>query len=423
MSSGAVVPESGALSDVHVLAESGDRFVSALSRVDAEGLGGAGDDELVRAVRSLDMAQRSLDAVRSAVLAELDARDEPRRRTGLQSPGWLGAEFGLPRGDAHRQVAVARTLRTSLRIVGDALSAGRITFAHAALLCRLANPRVRDVVVAMQQELIDLSIGVRFEQWSREVRALIDLADTDGGHDPRAEDNQVTLTDGLEGDVHLDVSLVGEQAAVVRAALLEEAERRWRRHRELRAADPEHLLPSRGQLLAEALTELVRRGSATRPGAPAPVTDVTLVIQASDPLDARTPDGVRLADGTTRQLLCDAAVHALVVDSLGVPLDLGTAVRFATPDQRRAASVRDGGCVHPGCDAPPTWTHLHHCHHASRGGPTDLRNLASGCPQHHALWHRSDWDIRPDDDRPGRFVITTPSGRRLLSQQHGRVRE
>jgi hypothetical protein len=395
----------------------------ALADVTAADVRSAADDELVRLVRSLEGRQRSMDALRSAVLAELDARDEPQRRTGLRTPGWLGAEFGLPRDEAHRRVGVARRLRTDLPVVADALGAGRISFAHAALLCRLANPRVRDVVISMQQELVDLSIGVRFEQWAKEVRALIDLADTDGGHDPRPEDNHLSLSDGLDGQVHLDVTLVGEQAAVVRAALVEEAERQWRRHRELRAADPGHPLPSRGQLLAEALTELVRRGTASRPNVPAPVTDVTLVIQASDPLDARTPDGVRLADGTTRHLLCDAAIHALVVDSLGVPLDLGTTIRFATREQRRAAHVRDGGCVHPGCDAPPTWTHLHHCHHASRGGPTDLHNLASGCPQHHALWHRSDWDIKLDPDHPGRFLITTPDGRRLRSQHHGRARE
>ena len=429
MSSNGHVAEMDVASNVRVplgvsrMTDAAEQFAAAVVDRNGGAVRSASDDELVEALHSLERAQRALDAARSAVIAELDARDEPRRRTGLQSPSWLGAEFGLPRSDAHRQVAVARMVRTTLGVVGEALRSGRITFAHAALLCRLANPRVRGLVVAMQQEFIDLSIGVRFEQWAREVRALIDLADTDGGHDPRPEENHVTLTDGLEGDVHLDVSLVGEQAAAVRAALLEEAERRWRRHRALRAADPEHSLPSRGQLLAEALTELVRRGTAARPGALAPVTDVTLVIQASEPLDARTPDGVRLADGTTRQLLCDAAIHALVVDSLGVPLDLGTAVRFATSDQRRAARVRDGGCVHPGCDAPAAWTHLHHCHHASRGGPTDLRNLASGCPQHHALWHRSDWDIGPDSARPGRFVITTPSGRRLRSQQHGRVRE
>lgn len=386
-------------------------------------LAAAPDEDLVGAVRSLEAAQRSLDAVRVALVAELDGRGEPLRRTGLRTPGWLGHEFGLPRAEAHRQVAVGRRLRSGLPVVAAALASGTITLAHASLLCRLATPRVQEVVVALQQELVDLARGVRFERWAREVRALVDLADPDGGHDPRPEDNHLGLSDGLEGSLHLDVSLVGDRAASVRAALMAEAERQWRRHRELRAADPDHAIPSRGQVLAEALTELVRRGSATRPGAPAPVTDVTLVIGASEPVAAHTPDGVRLADGTTRLLACDAAVRALVVDSLGVPLDLGTTVRFATAEQRRAAMVRDGGCVHPGCDAPPSWTHLHHCHHARDGGPTDLRNLASGCPQHHALWHRADWDIRADPDTPGRFLITTPAGRRLRSQRHGRPRE
>jgi hypothetical protein len=47
--------------------------------------------------------------------------------------------------------------------------------------------------------------------------------------------------------------------------------------------------------------------------------------------------------------MCDPVLHALVVDSLGVPLDLGRSVRFANRDQRRAASVRDG--VNPAAHA------------------------------------------------------------------------
>jgi hypothetical protein len=373
---------------------------------------------LVDTVRALEAAQKAVDSARVALVAELDARAEPLRRTGLRTPGWLAHEFGLPRPVAGRHVAVARKLRHDLPTVADALRGGRIGIDHAALLCRLANGRVAGIVADVQDALIDLADGVRFERWARDVSALIDLADVEGGHDPTPDRQRLTLTDGLSGELHLDADLNGPDAATVRAALRAEADRRFRHHQQLRTADPDHPVPSHAQLLAEALVELCRRGTADRPGATAPVTDVTLVIHASDPADARTPDGVRLPDGTTRTLLCDPAIRALVIDSLGVPLDLGTTVRYANDDQRRAATVRDGGCVHPGCDAPPTWCHLHHVHHAADGGPTDLDNLASVCPQHHHLWHQTGWHVTPATD--GWFTITTPTGRQLRSQRHGR---
>jgi hypothetical protein len=403
-------------------------------RVDIAGLGmiddvGLADDQvLVDAVRAMEAAQRRLDAMRLAVVGELDARGEPITRTGLPTPAWLGSEFGLPRPAATRAVTTARMLRRSLHVVADALAGGVITFDHAALLARLCTPRVEPIVVELQERFVELAHGVRFEQWAREVRALIDLADTDGA-EPDASNARLAMSDGLCGELHLDVDLVGDGAASVRAALLEEVDRRFRAHQrdkeavDGQAADVLLGLPGRRQLLAEALVEIVRRGTAVRPGVPAPVTDVTVVVYASDPLVAFTPDGVRLADGTVRRLACDATFHALIVDADGVPLDLRRGARFASKDQRRAAMVRDGGCVHPGCDAPPAWVQLHHVIEWGDDGFTDMVNLASGCPTHHSLWHSTGWNIRADDDGPGQgFLITTPDGTVLRSQQHGRPR-
>ncbi|MFN7149255.1 MAG: DUF222 domain-containing protein, partial [Microthrixaceae bacterium] len=152
--------------------------VVGLGAVDDVGL--TDDQGLVDAVRAMEAAQRQLDAARLAVLGELDARGEPITRTGLPTASWLGAEFALPRPATARAVATARSLRRTLHVVAAALGDGVITFDHAALLARLCTPRVEHVVVDLQERFIELAHDVRFEQWAREVRALIDLADTDG---------------------------------------------------------------------------------------------------------------------------------------------------------------------------------------------------------------------------------------------------
>jgi len=127
-----------------------------------------------------------------------------------------------------------------------------------------------------------------------------------------------------------------------------------------------------------------------------------------------------LQDATTRALRCDASVHALIVDGLGTPLDLGSTVRFASDDQRRALQVRDGGCVFPGCDRPPGWCDAHHVHPVDEGGTTELALLASLCRVHHGFSHRHGWTMHATGD--GWFWWTTPGGASFWSQRHGHHR-
>jgi hypothetical protein len=158
----------------------------------------------------------------------------------------------------------------------------------------------------------------------------------------------------------------------------------------------------------------------------ATVTDVTVTIPVDRPALVGRPQGPRVSDGrggtvdgaTLDLLCCDPTVRALVLDSLGNPLDLGTTVRFATPDQRRAVLARDGGCTFPGCDAHPGWCDIHHVIRVADGGTTDLDNLTALCRHHHGVVHRTGWTMRHAGHQ--RFTITTTRGTTLTSQRHGR---
>jgi hypothetical protein len=118
--------------------------------------------------------------------------------------------------------------------------------------------------------------------------------------------------------------------------------------------------------------------------------------------------------------LCDPVVYAAVVDSLGLPLDMGRATRVPTAAQRRAIAVRDGGCTFPGCDARVSWTDAHHTRHWAKGGTTDLALLALTCRRHHRVAHRRGWSLTVDHD--GWTHWTTPTGRSFHGQRHGRTR-
>jgi hypothetical protein len=255
--------------------------------------------------------------------------------------------------------------------------------------------------------------------------AIIDLLDQDGGHDPAdgLTRNQLRLSNTLAATVELPGRLVGEQALVAKAAIEARADELFRRF----SADHEHCaeieVPDRACLRALGFVELCRAGQAVDlASTKAPRPDVTLAVNAQHPTSGATDvDGVRLADESTRVLLCDPDLHPIVVDSLGVPLDLGRSVRYATTAQRRALAHRDGGCVFPGCSAPPAWLDVHHLRgfHAERGS-TDLANLAGVCRHHHGVTHRRGWTMHTSPD--GWYWWQTPTGHTFWSQRHGRQR-
>ena len=117
---------------------------------------------------------------------------------------------------------------------------------------------------------------------------------------------------------------------------------------------------------------------------------------------------------TLARLAHDAAISRLLMRGETVVLDLGRAVRTATPAQRRALAARDRGCVI--CARPPRWCDAHHLLAWDDGGRTDLANLVLLCRYHHHLldrgWtlhgdHRTGWTLH---DPRGVVMRTPPVG-------------
>lgn len=85
--------------------------------------------------------------------------------------------------------------------------------------------------------------------------------------------------------------------------------------------------------------------------------------------------------------LAGHAYHYLAVfdDHQRRALYLGRTRRIASADQRVVLYARDRGCTHPGCDVPGHFTEAHHMQEWSRGGRTDVDNLALTCHPDHKL--------------------------------------
>jgi hypothetical protein len=426
------------------------------------------NDELRALVLHVEAARASLDAAEGHALAELEARNGCDIDVGLSTAGWLTDRGRVPRAVASSRVRVANKLRRDLPPVDLALGEGRISFDHARVLACAANPRVAEVFAELQDALVDAAEHAPFEVWRREVRGIVELVDQDGGHDPDADLARNQLHANWVGDeLHIRGALVGEHALSFRQIVDTATDALWRRYRNDHERCPELAIPARSTLRALALQQLVLQGHAAGQTGPGPAVDITLVIHARPSPDAddqggaerhdygdcagkcapepddceagvegdakrwmdwvreieqlgrfgpaglTTLDGEPLRPAGLTHLLCDPIITRLTLDANGVPLDMSRQVRFATPAQRKALAIRDGGCAFPGCGHPAGWCDAHHIVYWEHDGDTDIANLVLLCRHHHGVIHRRGWNIRADPS--GGFTITTPSGQTLHS--------
>ncbi len=420
----------------------------------------ASDDELLAAVVELQAARSAFEAAEAHVMGELRARGVTDRCFGLKTARWVAAQAKID----HRGVALRTRLGLRLRqlpMVDEAVAEGSITADHAAVLAEAAaNPRIGEQVAATQGLWVEKAATTSFADWSHQLKQTVLLLDQDGGYDPDKDRDRerarfTTFDDGL---TRLTADLVGADALEVRQLVEAQADRLFHQLKNDADRTADLPLPGRATLLAMALVELVRRGSIVdRDTAKGPTVDVTLIVEAAkrsplfdltggsaddlgefdlsdphrpvdwmgnavaNPLEdccgpTKTRDDDHVPPDIAALLLCDPVITALIVDGLGVPLDMGREIRLANRQQRRALTTRDGGCVFPGCDAPTSWCDAHHVIWWNDNGGTDISNLASLCRYHHGVTHRRGWTMTNTGD--DWFTWTTPSGDTLHSQRH-----
>jgi 5-methylcytosine-specific restriction protein A len=129
-------------------------------------------------------------------------------------------------------------------------------------------------------------------------------------------------------------------------------------------------------------------------------TAVTLLVTMTEQAlksglgTAQLPDcGSEIPASIARMLAADAELIPVVLGGKSQPLDLGLGRRYFTEAQRRAMVIRDGGCVGPGCDAPPSWCDGAHIRPAGYGR-TSLDNGVLLCWRCHLLHDQHGWQLQ-----------------------------
>ncbi|QIK49265.1 DUF222 domain-containing protein [Gordonia hongkongensis] len=220
------------------------------------------------------------------------------------------------------------------------------------------------------------------------------LADTADSGVPAADDPSLNAvnahtTDDGRVEVHADLTqIVGEKFQAMideRSCPRPEPDgAQDRRTAEQRRADAFELILDQAAI------------GATLDTVGSPRTQLMPTIPATGDL-ATLPWTGSVSHATAKQVSCDGSLTEIILDSEGVPLQMGHTRRLYPSHLRKAIIVRDACCVK--CGAPPSHTQVHHIKSWADGGPTDLDNGCLLCQRCHTQVHHHGWDIVMGFDR------------------------
>jgi Domain of unknown function (DUF222) len=346
------------------------------------------DDDLLADVAAVEQARSLLDITEAHDLAELDRRGVCDERFGHTTKTWLAGTADISARTAGSRVKTARRL-SHLPALDAAVSSGEVSFEHLATLAADANPRVLKRLADVDDDVTALACELPFDRWRGEVRRLVELLDDDGA-EPEETTNRLRFGESLDGVTHLDGTMTADLAAIVRDAVEARADELYKQQARDHELSDELPIPPRKTLRMLALADLIR-GKTTRRA------EVTLLLRGHQLTDE---GGRSMPEATAGVWGCDPDLWAVLVDEMGLPLDVGHAKRFATVAQRRAIHLRDGGCGFPGCDQPMRRCDVHHLRSPLLGGRTAVDAMVALCRRHHGVTHRRGGGWSPTATEP-----------------------
>jgi hypothetical protein len=389
-----------------------DELLAALDALAADDLAPLFGPALLERLRPLLVAQNRLAAEIARTVRECEASGAAEH-DGLKTMGsWLRGHGHLCDAEAARVVRAGRAL-AHLPGMAAAFAAGQVTGEQAAVIGQVADAKHlaqaadQGVDLAEFDELLTgVAVSAPHADTKTAVRHYLDRLDADGPEPDPTEGRRLVITKHADGSVFgwFDLDAVGGEKAQTALESIVQAGRGAAEER------------TRSQQLADAFVQLCDNQLAAgalptvrghKPQVIVKVGIADLADPATNPGAAELGFGAMISAARARWLACDSQVTRIVLGPEGRPLDYGRDVRLFPAHVRRAAEVRDGGCVFTGCAAPTWWCDMHHLLEWINDGPTDLDNAALLCERHHTKVHHGfRVERRPD----GRWRTWRPDG-------------
>lgn len=310
------------------------------------------------------------------------------------------------------QAAAEReTVCTSMPAFEDALGNGSISAGHVDALAN-AGRRLDDAAQAELHACVDelladaerLGVDAFARAAKDRARAIAAQlrpdADVEELEQQRAAAKVTRWTDATTGmrHTHLELDPLADREFWTAVQRQRAALRR-------RADQP----PSWDRLTVDAVVSAVQTtvdgdGSGPVPGISVLIDLDTLTNGRHDRSICEAEDGTPLPVSTVRRMACEADLIPVVLGGDGRVLDVGRSRRLATEAQRTAIAAMHRTCVHPDCDTPVEDCRIHHLVPWSKGGRTDLDDLAPACEPHHHDVHEGGWTLTMTPDRIATWI-------------------
>ncbi len=315
----------------------------------------------LRQLRRLRGEIAALEAVLVGVL---------KTETGRDTKAMLARGFGMSSAEAHKAEVVADIVGR-VSGAGDALADGSVTGEHL----RHLKPITNNIEAA---ELLALAPSQSPDDFGKTVSKYVIARDAKGIRERQQRARSVKFFKTDDGCVGMRVILPTLEGEQVKATLNNACDAAWR------AAHPEraetldgHGDEPREQRLADALVAIFNGTSAGGSARTALIITMqaeTLECQILGTGPIPTEDALRIVDDPRTD------IYAAIQASDGAIMKFGRSRRFASPLQKLALALRDGGfCIKPGCEAPWSRCDADHIVEWDEGGLTDIADLRLLC--------------------------------------------
>jgi hypothetical protein len=363
------------------------------------------------ALVGLDRVASQLCELRMRVLAAAD--DVVAENGARDQAAWLAHRTRCDRGQARRDLRLARSLDTRWQRVGRALREGDANPAQAAVIVRALEELPDDVdpEVVGQAEAGLVAETARFGPRQLRIlgRRILDVVapEVAEGHERRLLEREEThaalatfLTTRRRGDGTTDISIRVADLVADRLLSYLQAFTSPRQDAVTAPADRRPYDQRLGHAFGVFL-EAVDPARLPLHGGDATTVIVTVDHQRLlDGLGTATIGDVPVTAGEARRLACTAGIIPAVLGGESEILDLGRSRRLFSRAQRKAMAIRDVICRAEGCDIPAAWCEAHHAANPwSQNGKTDLADGLLLCSWHHHRAHDHRYRVHHTGDR------------------------
>jgi hypothetical protein len=392
-------------------------------------------EDVERIVEVLSELKRATDAgiLKAAIRAEETRIYERDGHTGAGT--WLAGKTGEPVGQALGGLGVMKSAKKHPSIA-EALSKGNISVSQARHIASAA-----DADPDCAEELIDAAAGSGFGELKKRCEGVrfgshCTQEEIERHEQIRRQRSCRTWVD-LGGAGHLEAKMTPDALSVVRQGL-------WHFERHVLKDNAERT-EGRVAYAADALVAMAQAsvgngraqsaGSDTkfpdhkfpdtkfpedkRPTGKKPPTTRTFVrirvdleaLKRGHALPGETcaiPGIGPVPVAIARSVLGDALLELVITDGIDVPTVI-THTRHIRRALRLALDERDGACCVPGCDAADRLEADHFETDFSKGGPTEIKNLARLCSWHHYNRTHKGWRL---EGGPGCWRFVAPDNSR-----------